>query len=157
MKRLRNRIRGFAIVTAIFILVVLATLGAFIVNVFSSQQIGSALDLEGVRAYQAARAGIEWGIYRVQISGGYNFGHGATSPDPRSCGDFPASFSPTAPTLSTFTVTVTCNKISDSSGGPNVYSLVSVACNGPNAAEPRCPNVTNPGAYYVERRLEAAL
>jgi MSHA biogenesis protein MshP len=155
MKRLRNRIRGFAIVTAIFILVVLATLGAFIVNVFSAQQIGSALDLEGVRAYQAARAGVEWGIYRVQSSGGYNFGNGTTSPDPRSCGDFPASFSLAAPTLSGFTVTVTCDRVAGTSGGPNVYLLVSVACN--RLTPGSCPNTTDPHAYYVERRIEVAL
>lgn len=155
MKSMGNRPYGFAVITAIFILVVLATLGAFILNIFSNQQIGSAIDVQGVRAHQAARAGIEWGIYRVQISGGYDFGHGTTSPDPRSCGDFPASLSPTAPTLSTFTVTVTCNKIGDASGGPNVYLLVSTACNQPASGD--CPNTTNPGAYYVERRIEVAL
>jgi MSHA biogenesis protein MshP len=163
MKGLRRRIRGFAIVTAIFILVVLATLGAFIVHIFSSQQIGSAIDLDGVRAYQAARAGIEWGIYQVQATPAYNFSYGtpavavgSASPDSRACPASPASFTPAATTLSAFTVTVTCTQIAGTSGSPNVYSLVSVACNGPNAAEPRCPNVSNPGAYYVERRLEVA-
>ncbi|MBI5108707.1 MAG: agglutinin biogenesis protein MshP [Rhodocyclales bacterium] len=160
MKRLRNRIRGFAIVTAIFILVVLATLGAFILNVFSSQQIGSAIDLDGVRAYQAARAGIEWGIYQVQATPAYNFSYGtpavavgSASPDLRAC-PATASFTPAAPTLSTFTVTVTCTQIAGTSGSPNVYSLVSVACNGPDAGN--CPNTVTPGAYYVERRLEVA-
>lgn len=163
MKRLQNQIRGFAIVTAIFILVVLATLGAFILNVFSSQQIGSALDLDGVRAYQAARSGIEWGIYQVQATPAYNFSYGtpavavgSASPDLRACPTSPISFAPTATTLAAFTVTVTCTEIAGTSGSPKVYSLVSVACNGPNAAEPRCPNTTTPGAYYVERRLEVA-
>jgi MSHA biogenesis protein MshP len=155
MRRLGTRIRGFAIVTAIFILVVLATLGAFMVNVFSSQQIGSALDLEGVRAYHAARAGIEWGIYRLQSSGGYNFGHGTTSPDPRLCTDATGSFTPAAPTLSAFTVTVTCTEVAGTSDSPKVYLLVSVACNRLNPGS--CPNTTDPHAYYVERRIEVAL
>ena len=69
MRSIAKRARGFAIVSAIFILVVLAALGAFIVNVFTSQQIGSALDVQGVRVYQAARAGLELGISRWINSG----------------------------------------------------------------------------------------
>ena len=73
--QLRAGSRGFAIVSAIFILVVLGALGAFIVNVSTNQQIGSALDIQGVRAYQAARAGVEWGIYQVQATPAYNFSY----------------------------------------------------------------------------------
>jgi hypothetical protein len=39
---------------------------------------------------------------------------------------------------------------------PAVYAVVSTACSQPNAAEPKCPNVTSPGALYIERRLEVA-
>lgn len=88
--------RGFAIVSAIFILVVLAVLGAFIVNISTSQQIGSALDVQGVRAYQAARAGIEWGLYKQLQS------------VPASCAAS-SSFTPAAATLNAFTVSVTCS------------------------------------------------
>lgn len=94
MKPLNRAARGFAIVTAIFILVVLAVLGAFIVNVSTNQQIGSALDVQGVRAYQAARAGIEWGLYQQLRTG--------------SCAPT-SSFNPAATTLANFTVTVTCS------------------------------------------------
>ncbi len=139
MRSLPARIRGFAIVSAIFILVVLAALGAFIVSVSSSQQIGSALDVQGVRAYQAARAGIEWGLYQqLQAS---------------SCVGT-TSFSPTAGTLSAFTVTVTCSATADPGGfgGPTVHTIVATACTQPVVAEPKCPN-TSPGAHYIERRL----
>ena len=64
-RRYVHRSRGFALVSAIFLLVVLAALGAFIAVVSTTQQIGSALDLQGAKAYQAARAGIEWGSYQV--------------------------------------------------------------------------------------------
>jgi len=57
--------RGFSIVSAIFLLVVLATLGAFMVTFSTVQHTTSAMDVRGVQAYQAARAGIEWGTYRV--------------------------------------------------------------------------------------------
>lgn len=59
-----SRLRGFTIVSALFVLVVLAALGAAILALSSSQHIGSALDIEGARAYQAARAGAEWALYQ---------------------------------------------------------------------------------------------
>ena len=122
-------LRGFAIVSAIFILVVLAALGAFILSVSSSQQIGSALDLQGVRAYQAARAGIEWGLFRQLRAA--------------SCAGS-ANFVPAATTLSGFTVTVTCAATADANNGPTVYSITATACSQPDAGA--CPNTTNPGA-----------
>src|SRR3990172_2936053 len=57
--------RGLSIVTAIFLMVVLAMLGAFMLSVTGLQQSSSQLDVQGVRAYQAARAGIEWGAWQV--------------------------------------------------------------------------------------------
>jgi MSHA biogenesis protein MshP len=160
LKRTRQ---GFAIVSAIFILVVLAALGAFILNVFTNQQIGSALDVQGARAYQAARTGIEWGVYQVQATAAYNFSYGTpavavNSANPnttRVCPVSPSSFTPpaAASTLSGFTVTVTCLASADGNNGPTVFSITSVACNQPNNNN-ACPNTTNPGSGYVERRLD---
>jgi MSHA biogenesis protein MshP len=148
-----RRMRGFAIVSAIFILVVLAALGAFIVSISTSQQVGSALDVQGVRAYQAARAGIEWGLYRVQSSNGFDY----TNPNTRTRPAATTSFAPSAATLASFTVTVVCNASTPSvAGEPIVYYVQSTACSEPNAAEPRCPNTTSPSSLYVERRLEVA-
>ena len=59
---------GFAIPTAIFLIVALAALGGFIVTVSTQQQIGSALDVTGARVYQAARAGTEWGLYMAKTA-----------------------------------------------------------------------------------------
>jgi len=146
--------RGFAIVSAIFILVVLAALGAFIVNISTSQHIGSALDVQGVRAYHAARAGIEWGLYQVQSTIAYNFGYTSTDPNDRACPASPSSFSPTAATLSGFTITVICTETPGTSGGPKIYTVQSTACSQPNVAEPRCPNITDPGPLYIERRID---
>lgn len=160
MRSTVTKLRGFAIVSAIFILVVLATLGAFIVNISTSQQIGSALDVQGVRAYQAARAGIEWGLYGVQSSNGFNY----AAPNTRTCpgGVSPStdSFSPVATTLAAFAVTVTCSETTDgATGGPTIYRIVATACNQPitgwTATTTACPN-TAPGNLYVERRLEVS-
>ena len=61
--QLSTQAQGFALVSAIFILVVLALLGAMMVALSSTQHVGQARDLFGSRAYFAARAGIEWGVY----------------------------------------------------------------------------------------------
>lgn len=172
---------GFTIVSAIFILVVLAVLGTFMVSVSTSQQIGSALDVQGSRAYQAARSGIDWGVYQVQATPAYGFGHAndpaATNPNLRVCfSPTPTSFTfPTAPTLKDFTVTVTCSASYDPSPiqtptpascdpasasppyvasrcGPSVYRVTATACNQPSAGA--CPNISTTNSLYVERRLE---
>ena len=59
--------RGFVLPSAIFLLVVLAALAAFLVSIAQRQSKISALDLQGARAYQAARAGVEWGLYQVLV------------------------------------------------------------------------------------------
>jgi MSHA biogenesis protein MshP len=133
--------RGFTAISAIVILVVLVALGAFIVSVSTSQQTGSAQDVLGVRAYEAARAGIEWGLYQQLRSGACA---GATS------------FAPPAPTLAGYTVTVGCIATPGTNGGPVTYTVVSTACNQPAGAAPgTCPN-PNPGPRYIERRLDVA-
>lgn len=70
LPRLARRARGFAIVTAIFLLLLIATLTALVASFSTSQNITSTQDLQGARAYQAARAGIEWGVYQVLQGGG---------------------------------------------------------------------------------------
>ncbi len=133
----RTRVRGFTAVSAIFILVVLTALGAFIVSISSSQQMGTAMDVQGVRAYEAARAGLEWGLFRQLRAG--------------NCAAS-TSFVPAAPTLSDFTVTVSCVATAGTNGGPITYTVQSTACNQPSGVV--CPNTANPGQRYVERRLD---
>ncbi|OIR07180.1 hypothetical protein GALL_107690 [mine drainage metagenome] len=136
----RKRSAGFALVAAIFLLVVLAALGAFIVSVSTSQQIGSALDVQGERAYQAARSGIEWGVYQQTRNG--------------SCASTTSfAFPAAATTLATFTVTVKCSAYPDASGGPTVYQIIATACNQPAAGS--CPN-SSPGLAYVERQMQVS-
>ncbi len=62
--------RGFSLVTAIFLLVVLAALGAAMVTFSTAQSQGLAMDVLGARAYQAAQAGIEWAAYNIASSPG---------------------------------------------------------------------------------------
>lgn len=65
----RARATGFALVSAIFLLVVLALLGTMMVSLSSTQQVGQVRDVLGSRAYFAARAGIEWGVFQALRNG----------------------------------------------------------------------------------------
>jgi len=60
---------GFSLVSALFLLVVLAGLGVFAVRMNTLQQQTVTADLRGVQALQAARTGIEWGAYRALVAG----------------------------------------------------------------------------------------
>jgi MSHA biogenesis protein MshP len=145
--RLR-RSAGVGLVTAIFLLVVLAGLGVAMVTIFTSQQAGSAMDEQGARAYQAARAGIEWGVFQQLRNG--------------SCTD--SSFAlPPGTSLSGFAVTVSCTSIAW--GGPipasgdaqalNRWLIRATACNQPTGGG-RCPNQSN-NPDYVQRVMEVQL
>jgi len=149
--------KGFAILSAIVILVVLASLGAYVMTISSAQHIGSALDIEGSRALQAARAGIDWGIARA-VNDPTNFGAVVGAKDCKAGtvsvnlttgagGDFAA--------LSGYTVTVICasggTAYTDGANSLYSYALTATACNQPNAGV--CPNTATPGTNYVERRL----
>lgn len=65
MNPIRRTCSGFALPSAIFLLVILAALAAFLVNISMTQSVTSAQDVQGARAYHAARAGVEWGLYQV--------------------------------------------------------------------------------------------
>lgn len=137
--------RGFTLVTAIFILVVLVSLAAAITLISTSQQLGSAADIQGAKAYQAARAGIEWGVYQQNRSG--------------SCVDSPGTtFTLTPASLSDFTITVECTPFPDASSGPTVYRITATACNRPGTGG-TCPNTDagGPGSNYIERRLQVSI
>jgi MSHA biogenesis protein MshP len=56
---------GFAAIAAIFLVVLLAALGAFMVGFSNTQQLNSAQDVQGSRAYWAARGALEWAIPTV--------------------------------------------------------------------------------------------
>jgi MSHA biogenesis protein MshP len=65
MNRIHKTERGFAAIAAIFLLVVMAALGGFMLTFSNTQQLTSAQDLKGSQAYWAARAGLEWGMGNV--------------------------------------------------------------------------------------------
>ena len=114
-------------VSAIFIVVVLAALGAFIANISATQQVTSAQDVQGVRAYQAAQSGIEWGVYQVLDPANATvaamvapYGAGAQPwPNMPAC---PAS--PTSMNIEGFDVSVTCSSSATLNENGTVRSIV---------------------------------
>lgn len=52
---------GFTLVQAIFLIVVLGLLGTFMITMFQVQTHTTTLSHQGVRAYYAAKSGLEWG------------------------------------------------------------------------------------------------
>lgn len=109
------RQNGFALVTAIFILVILAGLGAAMVTISTSQHTTVAMDVQSTRAYQAARAGIEWGAYQ-------------TLKVANTCPTSPATLTFSGTPLASFTTTVTCSSTTHSEGA-NTVTLFSFTAN----------------------------
>lgn len=146
--------RGFLVIAAVFLVVVLAALVAYLATVSTTSQAASAADLNSVRAYQAARAGAEWGTYELldPVANAFKTacdGAGATSTSNLNLGS----------TLSPFTVTVTCTRVTMSEGAASVkaYKLVSNACNQPDAGTGKCGNPSALSSTYVERELSLSL
>lgn len=127
---------GFSLLAAVFLLIILALLAVFLVAVSTMQQMGSAMDLQGSRAYQAARAGIEYGAFQS-----------LRPPVPPACPATTLTFAGT--TLQDFTTTLTCALTTADELGTaiNVYQMTSTAC-----TQAPCPNPA-PGQNYVERQL----
>jgi MSHA biogenesis protein MshP len=150
--RARSRARGVSLLSAVFLLVVLASLSAAIVGVFGVQQSVAVLDIMGVRADQAARSGLEWGLYRqLRVQPGV--------PSVACFSATPVTFafaSDPNSTLAGFSVTVSCTAGADNLAGntTNRWTITSVACNKPGVAG--CPNAS-PDPDYVQRRVQAEL
>lgn len=131
------RSKGFSLISAIFLLVVIAALGTFAVTLSTTQHTSSAQDVMGSRAYQAARSGIEWGAYQLLRTAG---GCGAATQN------LPAGT--LAGTLSGFSVNVVCATSTHTEAGTTVdmYQLTSTAQQGV---------VGTPG--YVEREIRVVI
>ena len=79
--------RGFALIGALFVLVVLAALGAFAVRINMTQQHDADLELQQLRAEAALNSGVEYAATRLLAPGG-NCGSLA----PLNVGDYAVTF-----------------------------------------------------------------
>ena len=138
MKRSLRRARGFALILALFLIVSMAAIGAYLLTVSNVQVETGVMDEQAARAYQAARAGLEWGAYRVLRNSTCPVG---TTPIP-----FPGN-------LAGFRAEVTCTSFGAESEGGNPVSTFRITSTGCNAAA--CGGT--PGPTYVERQLQLTL
>jgi MSHA biogenesis protein MshP len=130
----RRQERGFALVAAIFIVVVLAMLGIMMVTIGGMERATASAAVQGTRAYYAARSGIEWGIFQAM-------------PPTSSC--VASSFTLSAPGLNGFDVAVQCTATLHRERGPPDYSvfvIISTATSG-----------TFGQADYVSRTLRVSV
>lgn len=124
----RSQAGGFALPTAIFLLVVMAALGGFMMNFSTNTAINSAQDVQGTRVYWAARAGVEWAVSSILYAG--------------NCDNPPVSFEG-------FAVSIVCTSDAHDENGTvrTIWRVVATA-NSTGAA----------GALgYVERELSATV
>ena len=135
MKTMQNIQRGFSLVSAIFLLVVIAALGTFAVTLSTTQQQSAALDVLGSRAYQASRAGIEWGAYQVLQNGG--------------CPASPTVLAALPNTLANFNVRVDClsTAVTEASATITMYQLTSTATQGTTVGAPD----------YIQRQMSVTI
>ncbi len=129
---LPHRQRGISIVAAIFLLVVLSSLAVFIVRVSGVEHQTVNVALLGERAFQAARAGLEWGAFLAI--------------DAAACTTTTLTLIEAG--LNGFSVDVTCNSSSHTENN-NAYSIFVIV------AEARSGVYGTPG--YVSRRMQATL
>lgn len=64
-RRPLRRRRGFALVAALAVLVLVASLGSMMLRLASVEQAASSTAILGARAHFAAQSGIEWGLHAV--------------------------------------------------------------------------------------------
>ena len=137
---------GFVLVLAIFILVMLASIAAYLLTISTLQVQTAAQDELGVRAYQSARAGLDWGAYQILRAPAQPFATacaaGASTQTIALAGQ-----------LAGFSVAVACQAGASQTEGANTYRAYNITATGCNQAS--CPGTA--GATYVERQLTITL
>ena len=147
--RNKYRQRGFGVIAAVIVLVMLSAFAAAVLRSTHGQQAAANQDLASANALQAARAGTEWGLYRALVD---SSGGSVCAPSQQL--DFRA--------VNGFTVTVNCSTIKiregeSTPGAPiekSIFTISAVAC---NTAGPCPDNASAATPDYVERRYVATV
>ena len=150
MTYFRNQ-QGFSLVSAIFLLIVLAALGAYMVTIGGTNRATTTAALQGARAYQAARSGIDWAVYIITQANDPMDQTAARNACNNAVNDIDGNtFVLNVAGLSNFTINTTCDWTNHSQQGNNnvtVFSITSIATTG--------------GAYgnadFVQRRISATI
>jgi MSHA biogenesis protein MshP len=137
MKSTAVRQNGLMLPVAIFLLVILAALVGYAMRLSLLANMGTTQDVQGTRAYLAARAGVEWAAYKVLSPG---------STSMQTCPTAPSPF-----TINGFNVTLTCTQLFLKDKGDTqdigIYTITSKAA-----------SVDAPGTRdYIEREIKVTL
>ena len=116
-KMYRHGQQGFSLVTALFVLVIMGGLISFLISIGGTQHKTITYAVQGARAYQAAKTGIEWSLYQV-------FRNGAGSSCPLAPGTALLGIPDVSGTgMNGFNVTVSCNRTTHSEGAAAPYNV----------------------------------
>ena len=119
--------------TAIFLVVIMAALGGFMMNFSTTASITSMQDVQGTRVYWAARSGVQWAVSSILYAG--------------NCTGSPTSL--TDPTLTGFTLTIVCTPDAhDENGVTRTIWRITVNAHSTGAAG---------SLGYIERQLSATV
>jgi MSHA biogenesis protein MshP len=134
MKQHPIKQQGFMLVMVIFMVVILGLLGSYMVRLSGTQHATASAALQGVRAYQVAKAGLDWSIATLRNGG--------------NCTSINAQSALTFPDINGFTVALSCSSNSYAEGDATV-TIVRLIAN------------SRFGAYdsvdYVARELEVSI
>jgi len=126
--------KGFSIVSAIFVLVILSLLGLAMVTINAVLQTTSVQASVSAQAYYTAVSGVEWATY--QATGRCQDDHDAI------CGNVSGTPTTTNFNLNGFAVTLTCDNFgttfNDGNGFP--YDLDSIVVTASKSANPGSPD-----------------
>jgi MSHA biogenesis protein MshP len=126
--------RGFSLVSAVFLLVVLAGLGVFAVRINLLQQQTVTAGLRGSQALHAARSGVAWAAYRSLAAD--------------ACMAPTSTLNLTEGATAGFRVTVNCSKSAHTEGSSTLCVFV---------LDVRAEGGVYGGPDYVSRRVQAKI
>jgi MSHA biogenesis protein MshP len=114
-----DRQPGFALIPALFLIVVLGALAVVAIRVGTGQQQAVTMSLQQARALSAAQTGIEWGAYQALALGGIGGSCVAST-----------TLTLTEAALKGFSVIVTCTDVTPPGATNKYYVLNSAATSG---------------------------
>ena len=139
-----RKARGFALITAIFLITVLVALAVTVATIATSTQEESAQSLLSAKVYYGAKAGLDWGIQQAVTANNTTLcpATGATGTS--------GSIALTQGGLNGISVTVTCVRQNQGSAatGNQVFYLVSTA---------QTTGAATGSVNFVERQIRASV
>jgi hypothetical protein len=117
LKKKRFKKHGFTLVSTIFIVVLLALVTGFIVNISTLTRSSATLTRLGLQTYFAAKSGLEWAQFAITTAG-----------SPYNCPSSPTTLQFNQGALTGFSVTISCtqNAFTEHDTTYNVFRITSV-------------------------------